>query len=371
MMNVGPKEELNCEDADDRRSLDTILNELAPAKSAKEYAKAWETFTRFLGHQNCPSETEYLQFFDHLRRHRDYKASTFWSLFSKLNSMHQRKFGERLQAFPRIKILLKSYEQGYTRKVARIFSLSQIHAFMRQNLEGPYWLLRKAFVALAFCGGLRCEELHKLNQRCYRRTQEGYFITFIHAKQVGEQKSNEFLVPFNSDDQCICFASKLHAYLLSVTEALGPFDDKEPLFFGCFGGKKFVRQPLGKRYMQQIGKDVANVLNMEHPNSYTGHCWRRSAATEAAGNGATSADLKRTFGWKQESTSLRYLDHTEKQAVKMASLLTGCGQHDQNSEANVSNHAGKENMAPDKVRNNSNVQHIYNITMGNNCTINL
>ena len=60
------------------------------------------------------------------------------------------------------------------------------------------------------------------------------------------------------------------------------------------------------------------------------------------------------------TTSLHYLDHTKKQAVKMASLLTECGQHVQNQEAKVSNNVGKENVTPDNVRNNSsNVQHIH------------
>ena len=54
-----------------------------------------------------------------------------------------------------------------------------------------------------------------------------------------------------------------------------------------------------------IGKEVAKELGLEHPDTYTGHCFRRSSATEAANKGATSVDLKRHFGWVGEQTALK------------------------------------------------------------------
>ena len=64
---------------------------------------------------------------------------------------------------------------------------------------------------------------------------------------------------------------------------------------------------------------------MELPNwnTYTGHAWRRSAATEAAANRATTTQMKNGFGWSNEKTALRYCDNTYRTTVDMANLISG------------------------------------------------
>jgi hypothetical protein len=49
----------------------------------------------------------------------------------------------------------------------------------------------------------------------------------------------------------------------------------------------------------------------------------RSSATEAANQGASTVDLKRHFGWAQESTAMKYVDDTSARARKMARMLSG------------------------------------------------
>ena len=144
------------------------------------------------------------------------------------------------------------------------------------------------------------------------------------AKQRGEQKKNNFLVPYDKDHPEICFAKQVIQYLKLVHKSqpeLGS-NSESPMFlrarkegFGC--------QPMGKDMLASIGKEVAKELGLENPNTYTGHCFRRSSATEAANKGATSVDLKRHFGWLGEQTALKYLDETKERPRKMAELLTG------------------------------------------------
>ena len=134
----------------ERRSIDEIMQEVVPAKSAKNYAQTWDTFRKFLGHEQEPTEQEYMQYLDFLKMDKGYKASSFWCLFSKLNGMHHRRYGTKLQQYPRIKLLLKSFEQGYVRKVAKVFSRQEVEAFLRFRIDGPYWMLRKAFAAITY-----------------------------------------------------------------------------------------------------------------------------------------------------------------------------------------------------------------------------
>ena len=352
-----------------------ILDDLGPAKSSKVYDKAWIAFTSFINNTGEPDEENYMQYLDFLAREKKYQASSLWCTFSKLNGMHQRYYGARLQRYPRIKLLIKKYEEGYTRTVAKVFTLHEIQAFMRLMLNGPYWQLRKAFVAVAYLGGLRCEESHKLRWGCLRYSDKGIFVNFTHAKQVGEQKTNEFLIPIKREDPSLCFASKVLEYIHAIRQAFGNIKDDEPLFFGCHGGEYFVRQAMGKRMLQGIGKNVAKVLSLGDPDRYTGHCWRRSSATEAANAGATTTDLKRQYGWKQETTAMRYLEKTEKQAEKMANLLTGTKEC--LDQGNFGTRGGQEQVGLPKPEANfaekenlhQNVQYVYNITTGNNCTI--
>ena len=95
----------------------------------------------------------------------------------------------------RLKKLLKSYEYGYKRKAANILSLHQIKQALLIENDSPKWLLRKAAVAMAYCGGLREAELRKIEIGNVRVDVEGVWVEFIQAKQRGPVKPNRFLVP--------------------------------------------------------------------------------------------------------------------------------------------------------------------------------
>jgi hypothetical protein len=85
----------------------------------------------------------------------------------------------------------------------------------------------------------------------------------------------------------------------------------------------YSKQVMGKNFIHQIGKNVATELGLDDPAHYTGHCFRRTAATAAANSGANTLEMKRHFGWQQEATALKYVDETKDRARKMAQFLTG------------------------------------------------
>ena len=72
-----------------------------------------------------------------------------------------------------------------------------------------------------------------------------------------------------------------------------------------------------------IGKEVAAELNLPNPKTFTGHCFRHSSATAAANSGATSVDVKTSFGWKNEKTALQYIEGTKDRKRRMSAFLTG------------------------------------------------
>lgn len=352
-------------------SMEEILGDMGPKKTGKVYNTTWQGFLDAMGVSTADDLTEkhFLTYFYNLKKNGQ-KASTLWTKYSMLNNVFQRQTGKKLQIqYPRLTMQLKSYQRGYTRKTAKTFHLHQLQAFMKADLPSPFWIVRKAFAAIAWSGGLRCDELHRLKVGSLELTEDGFEITYAHAKQLAEVKENKFLVPFNREDSAICLATKVKNYL----EALGKLgdDNDSNLFKGCMRGSHFVKNPMGKNTLHDIGKDVAKELGICDWEAYTGHCWRRSSATQVAGGGATTVDMKRQFGWKQETTAMRYIDSTKQQTLKMATLATG--QSIQSTVPSAS--ATTATMIVEKQEVTRSIEEpkepkqVYHITMGNNCSI--
>ena len=96
----------------DKNCVEDILGSMLPKQSQKVYEHTWKEFSEFAGHDN-PAEGDFIQYFHFLRETKSMKASTIWSTYSRLNSVCQTKTGKRLQQWPRITQLLKSYNKSY------------------------------------------------------------------------------------------------------------------------------------------------------------------------------------------------------------------------------------------------------------------
>ena len=308
-----------------KRDASEILGDTLPELSKAQYRKRWSDFETFLGGERKPIEDDYLQYFDHLHNEKKQKASTIWTTYSMLNSIHQLNFGEKLQiTFPRLTQLLKSYNANYERKVASVFTIGKINQYLDIDDTSPYVLVRKAIVVTAVSGGLRTSEMRELNFKDFVQLNGGYKVTLIRKKQNGEKKPSVFFIPAN-------FAKHIELYSAAVTSELG---DAKGAF--CKGkSNKFVDQPMGKNTLYGIGKDVATTLNLPNPGTYTGHCFRRSSATIAADSGATTQQLQRAFGWKSASTAQKYVDESDAGAQAMASFFTSETIHVQGSSSDA------------------------------------
>ena len=109
-----------------------INQETFPMKSKANYQEAYVLFQRFLKAQGrfvegvCPSEEDILNYFSYLFNDRHLASSTIWCTSAKLNACLKREFGIKLQNFPCISELLKSFETGRVVKKAKIFSPQEV-----------------------------------------------------------------------------------------------------------------------------------------------------------------------------------------------------------------------------------------------------
>jgi len=115
-----------------KRTTQEIISHVSPAKSAKRYDNRWKQFQDYANISDCtiPTEEQILQFFDHLKNDKEYFSSTIWSIYSLINSKTQLVYGMKLQKFPRVTMLPKSFEAGYQRKTAGCFSKEQLIHFL-------------------------------------------------------------------------------------------------------------------------------------------------------------------------------------------------------------------------------------------------
>ena len=61
---------------------------------------------------------------------------------------------------------------------------------MNDTLSGPYWLVRKALVIIAFFGGLRPTEVISLVLEKISIEQEGVYVVHERAKQRSDHQSS-------------------------------------------------------------------------------------------------------------------------------------------------------------------------------------
>ena len=71
-------------------------------------------------------------------------------------------------------MLLKSYESGYVRKVAKTFTKEQFANFLSNTADSGEFIHMKAAAVLAYSGGLRCADLE--TTRCQSVT--GYWVEY-------------------------------------------------------------------------------------------------------------------------------------------------------------------------------------------------
>ena len=127
---------------------DNVAIEAIKEPSRQRYLKIWEEFKSLSSNamefeNRMPNEDELTDYFRYLRMERKMSSSTMWTTYSMINSVVKGKYGQRLQNYPRLTTLLKSYDSD-TKKKAAVFESEDLGLFVSSTeLTTPYWLIRK------------------------------------------------------------------------------------------------------------------------------------------------------------------------------------------------------------------------------------
>lgn len=90
-------------------------------------------------------------------------------------------------------------------------------------------------------------------------------------------------------------------------KALRPSSLPTGRFFLNYQKSRCTSQVIGKNKIAKVPQEIAQLLKLENPELYTGHCFRRTSATLLADFGANITTLKRHGGWKSDTVAEGYI----------------------------------------------------------------
>lgn len=113
-------------------------------------------------------------------------------------------------------------------------------------------------------GACRCNELTNINIKDVEN-YDGVIIVNVRDCKTNIDRS--FVIRDES-------AEIVQKYI-----ALRPADVKSERFFLSYKNNKCSKQVIGRHKIAEMPKRIATYLKLPNPESYTGHCFRRSSAT--------------------------------------------------------------------------------------------
>jgi Phage integrase family len=181
---------------------------------------------------------------------------------------------------------------------------------------------------MGIAGGCRCDELHKLT---VDNIDDQGSILVVTLPDTKTNKPRIFTVISEGMDVN-------HVDLFRNYARLRPAHAVDKRFFLFYKAGKCSIQPVGIHTLGKIPQEIAKFLNLQNPESFTGHCFRRSSASMLADAGADILTLKRHGGWKSTTVAEGYVEDSISNKVRICEKIMG-----------KSGDGPSKNIVPEKV----------------------
>lgn len=156
-------------------------------------------------------------------------------------------------------------------------------------------------------------------------------------------------------------------------EALRPENAISDRFFLCLRNGKCTQQPIGINTFGEMPRIIAKYLNLEEPEKFTGHAFRRSSATILADAGADVITLKRHGGWKSDQVAMGYVEDSISSKKKICDQISGSIHQSRSKEsfADSENSVASTSRDSDTNRAKENSSDITNLLKNEKFALNL
>jgi integrase len=225
------------------------------------------------------------------------------------------------------------------KKKSSFFSKDQVFSFMRLAPGTNEHLLAKMILMCGYFGALRCDDLVKLTWEMLEFDEGvGVWVDLQMSRKTGVlQDGHKFLMQACESDENICAIAVTREYRKATGHCSGR------LFCGI-RKNSFTSIPMGKNTIRAIPKKIAQTLNLNDPERFTGQCFRRTSATSAVDSGISLQNLKRHGSWKSSSVAEGYVGNSKRVRREIASLLADKTPKTQTQTASVPKQDGKMNF---------------------------
>lgn len=212
--------------------------------------------------------------------------------------------------FPKLTAFIKKLNVGHHPTQSKVLTKEEVDRFMIEAPTNQY-LLIKVIALLGIAGGCRREEIYNLTMD---NVEDTGTQLVVHIEQTKTNIRRVFTV-INGDG--VLYLDIFRQYYNLRKDIPG-----KPLLLNYRQGK-CVSQRAGIHTVGGAPKKIAEFLKLEHPEKYTGHCFRRTSSTFLANAGADISILKRHGGWKSNTVAEKYVEESIENKTKIARMIQG------------------------------------------------
>jgi integrase len=208
---------------------------------------------------------------------------------------------------------------------------------------------------VAIAGGCRCDELVKM---CITDIEDKGDLLLIHIPFTKTHKKRSFTMLSTGFG-----INPINLYRKYIN--LRPKKLSTMRLFLCYRSGKRTVQPVGINSFGKMPELIATFLKLENSKMYTGHAFRRSAATLLSDCGADVRTLKRFGGWKSDTVVEGYVEDSLQNKIGIAKKILG---NESSSSTSIVNHEITIVEQNKEAGFNADKEIYFNNT---NCTINV
>ena len=290
--------------------LDTI-----PNKSNKRYKNDFEKYQDFCIKNQLECNGISLQKYILSLRKRDLKISSIKSMVSRITGS-SGKYGVTFSQTTKSIIWkwLKNEGKGELPKQSSVFTEEDVVSFLRLPLKGLSNIQLKVALIIALYGMMRIGELYdlKFTDIDYDERAREMKVVIQYSKTDQAGAGHTFYIPETIAD------IQLHNIILAYKYALSQYlltnneNVTDQHFFRRVGTEEcFTKSACSADALGNFPRRIAAFLGKKNADSYTGHCFRRTAATNLAENGASAALMNKLARWNATGMADYYTANTE------------------------------------------------------------
>lgn len=281
---------------------------LLPEKSKKRYEIAYNVFRNWCNTKNVnihTSENVLLAYF-YEKSEKVLSPASLWCEYSMLRSMISVNDDTDISKYAKLKAFLKNKNIGYRPKQSAVFSVEEVATFINEAPDQIY-LLKKVVAIMGIAGACRKDELCKMTVDDV--ADKGALI-LVKIPDSKNHQSRSFTIVEDNFLQLVRKYQNLRPKMTILRR-----------FFLRYQNGKCISQPVGRNSFAKIPCEIAKYLNLNNPENYTGHSFRRTSATLLANSGVDVLGLKRHGGWKSSTVAESYVAESLANKIDVANRI--------------------------------------------------